>query len=584
MKNMKYKLFVIIAVLALAGFFIFVYCSGESERKKTTDDDATRVEESDEGRTEVAKRSDKSSDMESSMSFLMASTPSYESVSKTYAKDVDKVMKKVSGLSTSGKTVLGGSRGEPSASPSRGVMKMMAASPRGKSSGFSEGYAAAGSGGIGDGLAGLLGGSSVGLATKSKAKTAPKTFAKTASRSFDMAVTRDESSVRKRKSSSVERVRVSERYISSDDDDDDEEELTFKKDKRRGGSHNVRRSGLLTAGEWNDLGNWGFWADIIDDGNYSGKTDYWEFYPENLVVVKVVDNNNVGIANVSVELFNNKSREFVAKTDNAGYAYCWINLFGNSDRKIRAKDFSLKVDGDWVNKSLKLTTKQDQKLNVNVVVDDSIRHPKARADVAFIVDATGSMDDEINFLKSDLSYIIDHASSETKVAMRTAALFYRDEGDVYLTRANDFTNDASETQEFVSKQDADGGGDYAEAVHSALEASLQDLSWNASARSRIAFLILDAPAHHETDVIESLQRSIKRYAKHGIKLIPVAASGIDKDTEFMLRFFDLATGGTYVFLTDDSGIGNSHIKASVGDHKVERLTDLMIRLIKKYVK
>ena len=580
MKNMKYKLFVIIAVLALAGFFIFVYCSSESENKKT-DDDATRVEESDEGRTEVAKRSDISSDMESSMSFLMASTPSYESASRTFTKDVDKVLKTVSGLSTSGKTVLGGRRGEPSAAPSRGVMKMMAASPRGKSSGFSEGYAAAGSGGIGDGLAGLLGGSSKGLATKAKA--APKSFAKTASRSYDMAVTRDESSVRKRKSSSVERVRVSERYIRSDDDDD-EEELTYKKDKRRGGSRNVRRSGLLTAGEWNDLGNWGFWADIIDDDNYSGKTDYWEFYPENLVVVKVVDNNNVGIANVSVELFNNKSREFVAKTDNAGYAYCWINLFGNSDRKIKAKDFSLKVDGDWVNKSLKLTTKQDQKLNVNVVVDDSIRHPKARADVAFIVDATGSMDDEINFLKSDLSYIIEHASSESKVALRTAALFYRDEGDAYLTRANDFTNDASETQEFVSKQDADGGGDYAEAVHSALEASLQDLSWNESARSRIAFLILDAPAHHETDVIESLQKSIKRYAKHGIKLIPVAASGIDKDTEFMLRFFDLATGGTYVFLTDDSGIGNSHIKASVGDHKVEYLTDLIIRLIKKYVK
>ena len=29
--------------------------------------------------------------------------------------------------------------------------------------------------------------------------------------------------------------------------------------------------------------------------------------------------------------------------------------------------------------------------------------------------------------------------------------------------------------------------------------------------------------------------------------------------------------------------GNSHIKASVGDHKVEKLSDLMVRLIKKYV-
>ena len=570
MKNMKYKLFVIIAVLALAVFFIFVYCSNESEHE-TIDEDATRVEDSDESRTEVATATDKSSDAEPSMSYsTLAASPSYELASKTYAKDIDKVMKSVSGITTSGKTVLGGRRGESSSLTSGGTMKLLAASTKSEPSGF---YSVSGSGGIGDGLAGLLGGG--GLATKAKAGAA--------SRSIDMAVTRDEPSARKRKSSSVERVRVSERYISSDDDDDDDEP-SYRKSKRRGGKNDSRKSGLLTAGEWNDLSNWGFWTDILDDENYSGKTDYWEFYPENLVVVKVVDNNNVGIANVSVELFNSNSREFTTKTDNAGYAYCWINLFEEGDRKIKAKDFSLKVDGDWVNKSLKLTTKQDQKLNVNVVVDDSIRHPKARADVAFIVDATGSMDDEIKFLKSDLSYIIDHASSESKVALRTAALFYRDEGDAYLTRANDFTNDASETQEFVSKQDADGGGDYAEAVHSALEASLQDLSWNASARARIAFLILDAPAHHETHVIESLQKSIKRYAKKGIKLIPVAASGIDKDTEFMLRFFDVVTGGTYVFLTDDSGIGNSHIKASVGDHKVEYLTDLIIRLIKKYVK
>ena len=50
----------------------------------------------------------------------------------------------------------------------------------------------------------------------------------------------------------------------------------------------------------------------------------------------------------------------------------------------------------------------------------------------------------------------------------------------------------------------------------------------------------------------------------------------------MLRFFDLATGGTYVFLTDHSGIGGSHIEASVGDYEVEHLADLMVRLIKKY--
>ena len=50
----------------------------------------------------------------------------------------------------------------------------------------------------------------------------------------------------------------------------------------------------------------------------------------------------------------------------------------------------------------------------------------------------------------------------------------------------------------------------------------------------------------------------------------------------MLRFFAITTGGTYVFITDDSGVGNSHIKASVGHYEVEQLNDLIIRLINYY--
>ena len=111
---------------------------------------------------------------------------------------------------------------------------------------------------------------------------------------------------------------------------------------------------------------------------------------------------------------------------------------------------------------------------------------------------------------------------------------------------------------------------------------LQKLSWSESARTRIAFLILDAPAHHETDIIRSLQKSVQMCAAKGIRLIPVAASGVDKNTEFMLRFFAVTTGGTYVFLTNDSGVGNDHIQATVGDYEVEQLNSLMIRLIQYY--
>ena len=156
-------------------------------------------------------------------------------------------------------------------------------------------------------------------------------------------------------------------------------------------------------------------------------------------------------------------------------------------------------------------------------------------------------------------------------------------GDDYITRSDDFKQPA-QTMDFIRRQVANGGGDLPEAVHSALEKALSDLSWNESARTRMAFLILDAPAHLDHDgVVASLQKSIQAFANRGIRIIPVLASTGDKTTEFMCRDFAIVTGGTYVFLTDDSQVGESHIVPSVGEYAVEKLNDLLCRLIEDYI-
>lgn len=49
-----------------------------------------------------------------------------------------------------------------------------------------------------------------------------------------------------------------------------------------------------------------------------------------------------------------------------------------------------------------------------------------------------------------------------------------------------------------------------------------------------------------------------------------------------MRFLAISTNGTYVFVTDDSGVGNPHLKPSVGQYEVEFLNDLMVRLINEY--
>ena len=345
-------------------------------------------------------------------------------------------------------------------------------------------------------------------------------------------------------------------------------------------------AGIITAGEWNDLDHWPFWSGLMLSEEFGDKSEYWHFFTNNRMAVEVTDESGNTIAGVSVKLLRQTDEGlktvWEAITDNHGQANCWLGLY--QQETANAELLQVSINGEIMDGHPSICAWDSiGQTMVNRYISKAPASLKQQADIAFVVDATGSMGDEIDFLKSDLTDIIGKASSvRPGITMRTAALFYRDEGDEYLTRHSDFTEDLSETADFVKRQKAGGGGDYPEAVHTALERTLQNLSWNENARTRLAFLILDAPAHYQDDVISSLQKSIHLYAQKGIRVIPVAASGVDKNTEFMLRFFAIATGGTYVFLTDDSGVGFEHIKASVGDYKVEQLNDLLIRLINYY--
>ena len=345
-------------------------------------------------------------------------------------------------------------------------------------------------------------------------------------------------------------------------------------------------SGVVTAGEWNDIANWGYWANLLNNQEWAQYAEYWKYYPHNFVYVKLSDESGNPVCGVNVALEKDGQKVWSAISDNSGTALLWASLY-ESKYGIEESDYSLKVAGTAVDE-FEFTTagKQEAVVNNYMVQSYMVQKPSpANAiDVAFIVDATGSMGDEIDFLKEDLKDIIDLVGTQCTANVRTATVFYRDEGDRYVTKHSNFTDKLSETVAYIGEQTAEGGGDWPEAVHKALAEGIQSLQWNPAAKSRVAFLILDAPPHHEDDIIASCQKSIEAYAMAGIKVVPVAASGIDKACEYLLRNFAMATNGTYVFITNDSGVGNEHIEATVGDYKVEKLRDLIARLIIAYAK
>ena len=344
------------------------------------------------------------------------------------------------------------------------------------------------------------------------------------------------------------------------------------------------KAGVLTAGEWNDLDHWDFWSGLMGSQDYGGMSQYWRMYTPRRVAVRVADAAGKRLPAVRIVLEQNQKAVWSALTDNQGEAALWVDPFHTESS---ADNLSLVIDGVRQSKAPVVTAfnEQQEEADVNFYIIDKAKEAEKRADIAFIVDATGSMGDEIEFLKKDLVDILDRVKGgQSDITLRTGTVFYRDQGDDYVTKFSPFTEDYHETIKYISMQHAGGGGDLPEAVHTALEAGLQNLAWNTSARARIAFLILDAPAHQDHQgVVESLQASVKQYAENGIKLIPVYCSGPSKECEFMCRFFAILTGGTYVFLTDDSGVGGPHVEASVGQFQVEPLNDLLARLIAKFI-
>ncbi len=340
-------------------------------------------------------------------------------------------------------------------------------------------------------------------------------------------------------------------------------------------------SGVVTAAEWNDMAEWKFWGSLMNNSEWVAHASSWMFYPNKFAYVLACTADEKPVAGCKVVLKKDGEEIWSAVSDNTGVAVVWDGMF-STEFNPSSEGYTLEVGGEAL-PQFEFTTLSKSEPAVNKCVVAGIKKDNA-IDVAFIVDATGSMGDEISFLKADLLDIIDLVSKQCTASVRTGTVFYRDEGDEYVTKHSKFTKKVEETAKYISKQEANGGGDYPEAVHTALLEGIQLLDWDSNARSHIAFLILDAPPHHTDPIIAACQKAVSDYSKYGIKLIPVACSGIDKETEYLLRSFALATNGTYVFITDDSGVGGDHIEATVGEYEVEKLRDLIARLIIAYAK
>jgi len=139
-------------------------------------------------------------------------------------------------------------------------------------------------------------------------------------------------------------------------------------------------------------------------------------------------------------------------------------------------------------------------------------------DIAFVLDTTKSMSDDIQHVKNNLQSFLTKLQSK-KATARIGFLEYRDQNEHFLNRViSDFTNDLNHISKSVESVDVTGGGDEPEAVYDALLAAKSSLSWDSKAK-QVVILIGDAPPHPKTvDGKHDEAEIIKQYTDTGIKI------------------------------------------------------------------
>jgi hypothetical protein len=208
-------------------------------------------------------------------------------------------------------------------------------------------------------------------------------------------------------------------------------------------------------------------------------------------------------------------------------------------------------------------------------------------DVMFVIDATGSMGDEIDQLKANVVSISDRlAALPGAPDVRFATTVFRDRDDAFVTRTFDFTPDGGAFQSALRAVVADGGGDTPESVNAALHDAIHKPSWRGGQTVGLAFLVGDAAPHLDYPDDADYAVEVFEAAKRGIKIEPIASSGLDDQGEFVFRQLAQLTGGRFSFLTygaagaPEPGDTTTH---HVDDYSVLSLDDLVVRLVTEEV-
>jgi len=344
------------------------------------------------------------------------------------------------------------------------------------------------------------------------------------------------------------------------------------------GSGSQPVAGTLTAGDIDDNLNYDSFTSYINGVLQSNSTDYeLSLAVNDRIQIVAVDNNGNGISNGRVSFRNEQGKVLYQSQLNQAGVFNFLPANDGVSNTVTLTAVVESIGDNTASASVTFNLNQLSETRAFNLTVDTSNQLRQTLELSLVIDTTGSMADELAYILTELESIVDQINQDyPQVTMRFSVVVYRDVGDQYIVRHNDFTSDLDEVKTFLSQQTANGGGDYPEAMDQALEQALK-LQWSSNSAVKMLFLIADAPPH--SNKFEATYEHANTMREQGIQMHAVAASGVADSAEFLMRSMAFITAGRYIFLTDDSGVGNSHAEPKVACYIVTKLNDLIVRVI-----
>ncbi len=334
------------------------------------------------------------------------------------------------------------------------------------------------------------------------------------------------------------------------------------------------RAGILTAGDIDDGLNWDSFLRYASRAEQRGSSLRAPRLDDRLTL-RIVDRDGRPVAGARVRIDASTRRGLTTEAGTDGRLALFPRYdFGQSVARLDVRVTA--PDGSGERTETVDVSRQRGETDRTIRLRTRAERPLA-LDLAIVLDVTGSMGDEHRYLTDEFENIVAQARRRYPDAdLRFALVAYRDHGDQFVVRRWDFTRSEREMRQRLQQLSAGGGGDMPEAMDEALDAML-DLDWRTGTAARIAFLVADAPPHAER--MDQTLDAVREARARGLRLYPLAASGVDATAEHLMRTAAVLTQGRYLWLTDDSGVGNAHAEPNVPCYDVQTVDVLVARVI-----